>query len=99
MPISDYASAFFFARRRRVTFKRLQCTRLRRRSFPKRFLKRAGCAFTVPQEHWLLLPVAIRKSAEEFWSTRKYRAKNKSPALPGFCSLSFRLAYFASLAI
>jgi hypothetical protein len=44
--------------------------------------------------------IAIRQRARKKFRLReKYRAKNKSPAMPGFERAGFRLSYFASLPI
>jgi hypothetical protein len=98
MPISDYANAFFFAHRTRVTFKTVA-----RPIAVAFFFKDASLNVQTALSRPVEAPApAIRcgpKKRGRILPVGKYRAKNKSPASPGFCSLCFRLPYFASLAI
>jgi hypothetical protein len=99
MPISDYASAFFFARRTRVTFKDKRRARFFRTATSFGMKRRASL---FGKKRCLGSPDASVETREmrDFALPKIPQPKKQKPGIePGFRNLSFGLAYFASLAI
>jgi len=86
MPISDYANAFFFVHRTRVTFKSRGARDCTGDLFESASFS-ARCAFTVSQQRWLSRPVAIRKNAEEISSAENTARKTKARRCRAFGKL------------
>jgi hypothetical protein len=103
MPISDYATAFFLARRNRVT---LQDTRTESRDrdcnfkslpglghqYPRRFGSRACRLAASGQEQRVMMQGMVRSAMQQIWKEKARRSR-------AFDEYIFRLVYFASFAI
>jgi len=104
MPISDYANAFFFARRNRVTHDTLLCRNAIVFVFPKSIADRSPPTTPVTRRSLrqspVIVPLTTRRVENPKIAGRKVAGvKNKKPGMAGLVPNFFRLAYFASFAI
>jgi hypothetical protein len=99
MPISDYANAFFFARRTRVTLKSCSAPDCSGDLFENASFSVHAALSLFRKSTGFRCPSQSVKARKNFCPRKIPHEKQKARHRRAFAVLGFRLAYFASLAI